>query len=528
MRNLAVLTARLSGRPLLMREEDAHAWATRLLSLDPAREQRPKGFLGWLGRAREMRTAELKPEDIAHAQIGCSMPLWMGEPDDAGFGWVLKGDIAVISIEGPLLDEGYVSEWSDWMIPGYDTLAQTFAEVQADSRVQGVFYRLKTPGGMASQGLPDFCSQLLASRASAGGSKPIYAWAEAAYSAGYWIFASVDRGFAPPIGGVGSIGAVQTHCDMSGMYAKDGIVMTPIQFGVKKTDGASFKPLSDGAQADWQSEIDFLGNMFVDGVVAGRPNLTREAILATQASCYLAGNTDQARSGLALGLVDAIASEQEAFAALQAAIGGSRSPSAALATAAQRTAAVARDASPAQNLETDMSLKNRLLGGARPTQPAPAAAAAQPAAVSPENPVTEPDEGMEICSACDGTGDDEAGETCPSCDGTGQVEVATAEAAAPAAAAPAANAAAAAIAASPEAEAHPQSALAAIKAGLSLEQFKAMAGVSGSGSAAEAAIDRRMRGARRLNADGPTVATNGSVLGAALLADANAKRAAVK
>jgi len=152
-------------------------------------------------------------------------------------------------------------------------------------------------------------------------------------------------------------------------------------------------------------------------------------------------------------------------------------------------------------------------------------------AVSPENPVTEPDAGNEICPTCNGTGDAADGGDCPDCDGEGQVEIidqgekeATAPAAGAAATAPA-LAAANAIAASAEAKANPGAALAAISAGLSFEQFKTMAAVTPTASASETAIDRRMLGAQRLGVDAPAGGgEGGSTMGSALVADAKAKR----
>jgi ClpP class serine protease len=118
-----------------------------------------------------------------------------------------------------------------------------------------------------------------------------------------------------------SIGAVFTHVSLAGAYEAQGITITPIQFGAHKTDGADFKPLDDAARADMQAEIDQIGEDFLATVAAGRGDrFTAEQARATQARVFSGRHADKARDALALGLVDAVMPEQDAFAALLAAV----------------------------------------------------------------------------------------------------------------------------------------------------------------------------------------------------------------
>lgn len=334
MPNAVILAARLAGRPILMRAPEAEAFAARLLAHRGGDAR--TGFAGFLQSARRAAfgepeqapgTPELKVPEMY-------WPLWMerqvGAPDGVGYGWTLKDGIALVDVSGPLVAQGW--GYSDWdgsfWVNGYDTLAETFAEVAADDRVKAVFVHFSTPGGVADPGLPALANQIRAMRADAGG-KPVWGWCDMAASAGYWIASACDRLFAPGLGYVGSIGAVAMHCDQSGALEKDGFKVTYIQFGAKKTDGSPNRPLSEGAAADWQAEIDEMGAQIVAGVVAGRPGLTEKAVLDTQAGCFLAQMADPSRSGLALGLVDAIADEAAAFAALRALISDPSPPASA-------------------------------------------------------------------------------------------------------------------------------------------------------------------------------------------------------
>lgn len=353
-RNAATLAARLAGRPLLMRGASAEHYARQLLALSPGhaslRQAGRTGFASLLSAARQAvgihqpaPKAAIAEADGARPAAEACYPLWLdqaeGGPDDTGYGWCLKGSLAIVDISGPLLDCGFgYEDWdgNSYWIHGYDTLAVTFAEVDADARVKGVMVTYDTPGGLVDDGLPALAAQIRA------GGKPIWASCKMAASAGYWLASACDQVVAPHLALVGSIGAVVTHCDMSGALEKDGFRVEHIQFGSKKTNGSPFKPLSESARADWQAEIDEIGELFVAGVVAGRSNLTPEAVLATEAGCFMGDHKDPKRSAKALGLTDAVMTERVAFAALRALIGD------------DPTISPAAPAAPAATMETHM------------------------------------------------------------------------------------------------------------------------------------------------------------------------------
>jgi ClpP class serine protease len=468
MPNAVMLAARLAGRPLLMRADAAEQYARQLLAVAPPRPPRegrsPIGaLLDWARRDRRAAATTEAPAE-ERGRPSCYWPLWLdrteGEPDGVGFGWLLSGSIAIVGIEGPLLDRGfYYESWSGeacW-VHGYDTLAETFAEIETDDRVKGVFVHYDTPGGMASSGLPELADQIRA----LGQTKPVWAFCDMAASAGYWLASASTRALAPRFGDVGSIGAVATHCDMSGALAQEGFKVTHIQFGKRKTDGSPYKPLSDTARADWQAQIDELGQIFVAGVVANRPGLTEDAVLATEAACYLAEHSDPARSGLAIGLVDEIASEQAAFAALQTLV------------------------SPAE--EDPMSTntaRQTAIEGAR----ARTAAATQTADATAETQ-TEAEAGDPADGGTEGDGSDtEADDTAAG--GDTDASAARTE-----------TTAAAAIAASAEAKTHPNLALAAISSGMTVDQFKAAVAAAPASPQKQSRLDQAMAGAPRLGAD---------------------------
>lgn len=326
MRNLAVLAARLAGRPLLMRDEASVLSYARLAGVE-AEPERRSGWAGLLGRGRKVAASIEDGEPMA-APVAW-LPDWMGDCDAQGYGWSMKAGVAVIRVDGPLLAEGF--GYGDHWYHGYDTLRDSVEDAQT-AGARAIAVRINSPGGVCASGLPELSDYIRTIRSAAGGI-PIWAICEGAYSAAYWLASACDVIVCMKEGGAGSIGAVVTHCDMSGMLSKDGIVMTHVQFGPHKTDFSSLKPLSEDAQKRLQAEIDQWGRWFVAAVHAGRPTLAPEVILATGARCYF-GDSDVAElSALKTGLVDRVMTEREAFAALETLVATSTPPAAPAASA---------------------------------------------------------------------------------------------------------------------------------------------------------------------------------------------------
>jgi capsid assembly protease len=332
--------ARFAGRPLLMSPEAAQLLAQRALALDPralgrtrsSLIEKPKAFLARLGLgfslAEPMAFEDDEAGEIAPRKPFGYAPAYAGAVEHEGHGWNLVDGIACLNVEGALMDRGFYA--CGEMFWGYDTMALALREAMSDTRVKGVFVRMDSPGGVVAGGLEALTADLRALRQAGNASgKPVFVFADCAASAAYWISAQADRIFAPAVGLVGSIGAVIVHEDYSGALEKAGVVVTPVQFGARKTDGAGFKPLSEEALRDLQADIDAIGERFVADVTRGREILSRNALIATQAAVFQAEHPDRARSGLALGFIDEVASEEAAFAALKAHVSGALSTSSA-------------------------------------------------------------------------------------------------------------------------------------------------------------------------------------------------------
>jgi ClpP class serine protease len=492
MTNAALLATRYARRPLLIEPNAAAELANRVRALDDRAFSRPNRLEAFLRRVGLGGDA---PRPMAYDDDGWEppppleqrlayAPLWAGDVEDTGYCWSLLEGVALMCCDTPLVERG--EDFCGVVYHGYDTLKAGIGDAMADDRVKAVFLRLSSPGGVVAGGLPDLAAFMRSVRATGNaGGKPIWVYADMAASAAYWIAAQADRIVAPAVGLVGSIGAVIVHEDWSGALAKAGVVVTPIQFGANKTDGAWFKALDPAALADLTAEIDQCGRDFCADVFAGRPKLTVDALVATQARVFMARHDDEARSGLALGFVDAIQTEEEAFEALLAEISDPKGQSAHV----------------QPKKEADMANPNRHARRAAQAKAgkttAAAAAPARPAAARP-------DPGYKDCETCDGTGDTDDGGTCADCDGEGQVLDEDDEEMNGKAAEKAANAAA--ISSSPLAETHPHLAMAAIRSGQTLAMFEANVAAAGKSPKASR-LDGAMAGAARLGPDAPAATT---------------------
>ena len=210
--------------------------------------------------------------------------------------------IAIIPVKGVLVN-GDADSW--YGETSYSSIEDDVRAALGDPDVKGIALVVGSPGGEVS-GLFDFAENLTGMQ----GDKPIWSILDDhAYSAAYAIAASTDRILVPKTGGVGSVGVITMHLDVSKMLDDMGLKVSIIQYGERKSDYSMFKPLSDGAKTRLQGHVDAIGEMFVEMVGRNR-NLSKARVRATEAGLYMGAE------GVEAGLADAVMSPQEAFSAL--------------------------------------------------------------------------------------------------------------------------------------------------------------------------------------------------------------------
>jgi len=314
-----ILERNTNTRPVYLSAAHAQGLVDRLTRLGPDVLQRPARLDAYL-RLQAGPTAPAAESDGPRRTVGQSTaPLWLversgGQVQPLGEYLALLEGIAVLRVSDALPARGgwfCDAAMNVSFVHGYDTINHALRHALADASVRGVLVYMDSPGGVVHDGLSQITDTLRAAQ------KPVWVHADMACSAAYWIAAQAERILAPRTGLVGSIGAVIVHMDAQGWLKGQGVKLTEIQFGAHKTDGAYWKELSEDARAHLQAWVDQAGRDFVAAVVSGRPDALNEAAVLDQgARFYSAEHDDATLSGLALGLVDEIAGEEDAFDAL--------------------------------------------------------------------------------------------------------------------------------------------------------------------------------------------------------------------
>jgi len=243
--------------------------------------------------------------------ISLARPLMM---DDGGYdysgrdgnekGYDMAGSVAVIPVHGTLVQKlGTLRPYSG--MTGYDGIRQAFLTALYDPKVEAIALDVDSPGGEVSG-----CFDLADLIYNARGEKPIWSILnESAYSAAYALASSADRIIVPRTGGVGSIGVICMHVDMSKALTSAGLQVTFITYGDRKADGHSEIPLSPEALEAFQGDINTMGELFVD-TVARNMSLAASKVKATQAGTFLGAR------GVDMGLAHAVAAPDAAFRSL--------------------------------------------------------------------------------------------------------------------------------------------------------------------------------------------------------------------
>jgi signal peptide peptidase SppA len=217
--------------------------------------------------------------------------------------FVFLNGLAIIPIHGMLINR-FAYSWG--FATGYNFIRAQVAAALADTDVTGIVYDVNSQGGMVA-GCRETADAIYAA-SSKGGGKPSLAVVDSnCYSAAYMTASGADKLVVTPSGGVGSIGVVLMHMDVSGMLEQIGIKVTFIYAGSHKVDGNPYEPLPDDVKQNLQVEINKLYEMFVSTVVRNRPSLTSDAVRGTEAQCYLADDA------LSLKMVDAVLTPQDAL-----------------------------------------------------------------------------------------------------------------------------------------------------------------------------------------------------------------------
>lgn len=233
--------------------------------------------------------------------------------------YVRDGDVAVVSIEGPLAQRA----WACWMFSGdgYDAIVSRVNAALADASTRAVVLRLDSPGGEVA-GCFEAVRSIRAASAAAG--KPLVAYCdEMAASAAYALACACDEIVCPDTGILGSIGVIFSVTEQSEALRIAGRSTAVITSGAAKADGHPALPLSKEARARYQAEVDQLADVFAGEVSAAR-GLSVAQVRGLEARVFLGASAVNA------GLADRVGNVATALERARA-LAGARTPVSSLA-----------------------------------------------------------------------------------------------------------------------------------------------------------------------------------------------------
>lgn len=227
------------------------------------------------------------------------------------------GTVAVMPLVGALLPRGEAMKQMSGAT-SVQHLTKMFDRLVADESISAIVLDFDSPGGSVG-GIAEFADRVFASRAV----KPVVAIANPVMaSAAYWIGAAATELLVTPTAQTGSIGVFTAHADVSKALEQEGVTITLVSAGAKKTLGNPFEPLSEDARAELQKHVDAFYGMFVKGVARGRGQPASKV-----RGGFGQGGVVGAAEAVELGMADAVGTIDDAIGraaarAQQRAVGG--------------------------------------------------------------------------------------------------------------------------------------------------------------------------------------------------------------
>jgi signal peptide peptidase SppA len=215
--------------------------------------------------------------------------------------------IQVIPVLGSMVARNHgMGGGDDSGLRSYRTLMMDLNSAAKDSSIGGIILDLDTFGGMSAG-----CERLTRLIASINAFKPVYGVVDLnAYSAGYSIASACSKIIlTDETAGVGSIGCIAIHCDMSKYNEQEGLNYSVVTFGANKDQFSPLRPLGKEELSALQKSVTAHGMRFAETVAELR-NMKLDDVLATEAGAY------SGTQAVKIGLADEICSFDEAVAML--------------------------------------------------------------------------------------------------------------------------------------------------------------------------------------------------------------------
>lgn len=211
--------------------------------------------------------------------------------------------IAWIKVRGVIAEE----DSSGFGRPlGASYIAKRVRDAAKDNRVKAIVLDINSPGGTVAS-VQDIYSEIL--KAKEQGKKVVALFRDVAASGAFYIAMAADQIVAEPGTITGSVGVIMQAGNVTKLFDKLGIEVTPITSGKYKDIGSAYRPMTDAEKALLQDMVNDTYSQFFAAVKEGRPNV-QPAVLTE----YTDGRVFTGQRAYNLGFVDKLGGEETARA----------------------------------------------------------------------------------------------------------------------------------------------------------------------------------------------------------------------
>jgi len=254
----------------------------------------------------EMQMHEKFSDAMAISENMLADDFW--DDDDEFMAWLrpynVQAGTLIIPVKGVLMNKLSVKFGS--MATGYQYIEKAVERGMEDPEVEAIVFDHDSPGGEVAGNF-----ELVEKIAGMRGQKPMRAVAnDHSYSASYSLATAADSITLARSGGVGSVGIVTMHMDMTERMNKMGVKVTFIYAGKHKVDGNPYEALPEATKDRIQGKIDRTYGEFV-ALVASNRGMEEQAVRDTEALTYDASNAVE------IGFADRVGTMNDELAELQ-------------------------------------------------------------------------------------------------------------------------------------------------------------------------------------------------------------------
>lgn len=207
-------------------------------------------------------------------------------------GYSVEGNVATIKIRGLMVPQTR-RDYTDWGVTGYNQLSNYLLRANDDPFIDKIVFDIDSGGGYV-KGLDDVCELIYnidkEFESNVTGNM---------YSAAYWLGCSADKIRADKSAGIGSIGVLIIHNEISKWLESQGETHNIFTSGKWKNAFSWLRPLKDYEAKRLQDSVDETANLFFNYVASNR-NLEAKTVASWE------GDTFDAMTAKNLGLVDEV------------------------------------------------------------------------------------------------------------------------------------------------------------------------------------------------------------------------------